>query len=175
HKTRTYFTRDLGSADFIHYAFSCCGYRSVMRYDFRDKIDYRVFAQKNTKTGLKTSLKIGSKPPISRVKSKDGFQYCFKVPSSFFIVRREGNIIITGNCGNKAVRVNADSGDVRQNIYRTMNEVQKHISFGIGRKNNETVYHELFEDPLWRELPLLSELKDKAVSQLGTVGSGNHY
>src|SRR5690606_32808550 len=29
HKTRTYFTRDLGSADFIHYAFSCCGYRSV--------------------------------------------------------------------------------------------------------------------------------------------------
>jgi tRNA-splicing ligase RtcB len=78
-------------------------------------------------------------------------------------------------CGNKAVLVNADSSSVRQNIYRTMNEVQKHISFGIGRKNNETVYHELFEDPLWRELPLLARLKDKAISQLGTVGSGNHY
>lgn len=96
------------------------------------------------------------------------------------VIGFEGAICVNGvgfdiACGNKAVRVNADADAVRQDIYRTMNEIQKHISFGIGRKNNETVEHELFEDPLWEELPLLRGLKDKAVGQLGTVGGGNHY
>lgn len=78
-------------------------------------------------------------------------------------------------CGNKAVLLDCDSQGVKDNIYRTMNEVQKHISFGMGRRNNEKVEHELFDDPLWSELPLLAGLKDKAASQLGTVGGGNHY
>jgi tRNA-splicing ligase RtcB len=56
-----------------------------------------------------------------------------------------------------------------------MNEVQKHISFGVGRKNNERVEHELFDDPLWSDVPLLRGLREKAQAQLGTVGSGNHY
>ena len=56
-----------------------------------------------------------------------------------------------------------------------MNEVQKHISFGVGRKNEEKVDHELFEDPIWNEIGVLHGLRDKARSQLGTVGSGNHY
>jgi tRNA-splicing ligase RtcB len=78
-------------------------------------------------------------------------------------------------CGNKAVRLDCCVHQIKANIYRTMNEVQKHISFGIGRKNNEKVAHPLFDDPIWNELPLLGSLKDKAVDQLGTVGSGNHY
>jgi tRNA-splicing ligase RtcB len=36
------------------------------------------------------------------------------------------------------------------------------------------VDHELFDDPLWREKPF-DQLKPMAQSQLGTVGSGNHY
>lgn len=78
-------------------------------------------------------------------------------------------------CGNKAVRLDCDASKVKANIYRDMNEIQKHISFGVGRKNNEKVDHELFDDPLWSDVPLLSSLKDKARDQLGTVGSGNHY
>ena len=78
-------------------------------------------------------------------------------------------------CGNKAVRVDADADQVRSNIYRTMNEVQKHISFGIGRKNNEEVQHDLLDDPIWNEIALLRGLKEKTRQQLGTVGSGNHY
>lgn len=78
-------------------------------------------------------------------------------------------------CGNKAVRLSANADQVRSDIYRTMNEIQKHISFGIGRKNNEVIQHELFDDLLWSELDLLRNLKHKAIGQLGTVGSGNHY
>lgn len=78
-------------------------------------------------------------------------------------------------CGNKAVRTTADGYQTRINIYRTMNEIQKHISFGVGRSNNEVVDHDLFQEPIWGEIPLLASLKDKAIAQLGTVGSGNHY
>lgn len=78
-------------------------------------------------------------------------------------------------CGNKAVLLDCSADEVRGNIYRTMNEIQKHISFGIGRNNNEKVEHELFDDPIWNMVPILATLKDKAQAQLGTVGSGNHY
>jgi len=78
-------------------------------------------------------------------------------------------------CGNKAVLLDVDTDVIKNNIYRIMNEIQKHISFGVGRKNNEIVENDLFDDPIWNELDLLRGLKDKARSQLGTVGSGNHY
>lgn len=78
-------------------------------------------------------------------------------------------------CGNKAVRLDVDVEGVKKNIYREMNEIKKHISFGMGRRNNEKIEHELFDDPIWNEIPLLSGLKEKARDQLGTVGGGNHY
>ncbi len=78
-------------------------------------------------------------------------------------------------CGNKAVLLDVDAKSVKDNIYRTMNEIRSHISFGVGRKNNERVDHDLFDDPVWDELDILKSLKQKAHDQLGTVGSGNHY
>lgn len=78
-------------------------------------------------------------------------------------------------CGNKAVRLDCSADAVKGNIYRTMNEIQKHISFGMGRRNNEKVDHELFDHNDWNELEILRNLKDKARDQLGTVGGGNHY
>ncbi len=96
------------------------------------------------------------------------------------VIAYEGRICVNGvgfdiACGNKAVRLDCDAGVVKSDIYRTMNEIQKHISFGIGRKNNEPVDNDLFDDAAWSDIPFLGGLKDKARSQLGTVGSGNHY
>ena len=54
-------------------------------------------------------------------------------------------------------------------------DVAKVISFGIGRKNAARVEHELFDDTdAWRESDM-DAYRQKAVGQLGTVGSGNHY
>jgi len=77
-------------------------------------------------------------------------------------------------CGNKAIRTDAKFEDLRQNIASIMDEVWRSISFGVGRKNEERVDHELFDDPAWK-LPVLAPLKELARAQLGTVGSGNHY
>jgi len=96
------------------------------------------------------------------------------------VLALEGSICVNGvgydiACGNKVVRLDCDPLEVKKNIYRNMNEIQKHISFGVGRVNNEKVDHEIFDDPIWESIPLLSGIKDKARDQLGTVGSGNHY
>jgi tRNA-splicing ligase RtcB (3'-phosphate/5'-hydroxy nucleic acid ligase) len=96
------------------------------------------------------------------------------------VIAYEGRICVNGvgfdiACGNKAVRLDCDASQIKDNIYRTMNEINKHISFGMGRKNNETVEDDLFDDPLWYTIPFLCHLKPKAQAQLGTVGSGNHY
>lgn len=97
------------------------------------------------------------------------------------VIAYDGKICVNGvgydiACGNKAVRLDCAAREVKDNIYREMNEIRKHISFGIGRRNNEEVQADkLFSDPVWKEIDFLGALKDKAVSQLGTVGSGNHY
>lgn len=77
-------------------------------------------------------------------------------------------------CGNKAIRTDADWQEVRRNIAAIMDDVWRQISFGVGRKNEERVDHELFDDEAWK-LPMLAPLKELARAQLGTVGSGNHY
>ena len=78
-------------------------------------------------------------------------------------------------CGNKAVRLDMDASEARANIQAIMDDIWGEISFGVGRKNKERVEHELFDDdPAW-DIKEVGQLKDLARSQLGTVGSGNHY
>jgi len=88
-------------------------------------------------------------------------------------------------CGNEAVLTDADARDVRANIAKIMDDIWSTISFGLARRNKETVDHELFDDnnddawqikqgansATWK----LTSLRDMARAQLGTVGSGNHY
>lgn len=104
---------------------------------------------------------------------------CYSVPIGG-VIAYESSICVNGvgfdiACGNKAIRTSAHAAVVRDDIYRIMNEIQKHISFGVGRKNNERVEHDIFDDPVWGELDLLKQLRQKAIEQFGTVGSGNHY
>lgn len=77
-------------------------------------------------------------------------------------------------CGNKAVRIDASADDVRRDIGRIMDEIFKHLTFGIGQKNRVRVDHELFADEAWK-LDAVRPLKDLARDQLGTIGGGNHY
>jgi tRNA-splicing ligase RtcB (3'-phosphate/5'-hydroxy nucleic acid ligase) len=88
-------------------------------------------------------------------------------------------------CGNAAIRTNLtlDSFD-RATLTNLADEIQRSISFGVGRKNESgdaPVNDPLFASPRWdalREVAGKHEhdaLIRKARAQLGTVGSGNHY
>jgi len=83
-------------------------------------------------------------------------------------------------CGNKAVRTNLLAADIKPKLTRFMDEIARRISFGVGRVNNEKVDHDLFDDPDWNVYKAVGKqehdkLKALAQSQLGTVGSGNHF
>lgn len=77
-------------------------------------------------------------------------------------------------CGNKAVRIDIPSSEVKANIRTIMDDIWHTLAFGIGQKNNRRVDHELFDDPAW-SLPALAPQKKMAREQLGTIGSGNHF
>ena len=62
-------------------------------------------------------------------------------------------------CGNKAVMLDSTAADVCPHISTIMDDVWNTISFGVGRKNKETVDHPLFDDPAW-EIPAAAQLKD---------------
>ena len=77
-------------------------------------------------------------------------------------------------CGNKAVRLDISAIEVRNNISTIMSDITRDISFGVGSKNKKPVDHAIFNDPIWKLEPLI-KWKNLSMSQLGSVGSGNHY
>jgi tRNA-splicing ligase RtcB (3'-phosphate/5'-hydroxy nucleic acid ligase) len=96
------------------------------------------------------------------------------------VIAYEKQISISGvgfdiGCGNMAVRLDTQFAAIEDKVGTIIKDVAKVISFGVGRKNAERVEHELFDDTdAWRESDM-GEYRQKAVGQLGTVGSGNHY
>ena len=96
------------------------------------------------------------------------------------VIAYEKQISISGvgfdiGCGNMAARLDTQFSDVESRIGTIIKDIHKVISFGVGRVNDERVGHELFDDEdAWRESDM-GAYRQKAVAQLGTVGSGNHY
>lgn len=59
--------------------------------------------------------------------------------------------------------------------YGMKTALKEHTFFGIGKISSQQVEHEVLDSPEFNELPLLKQLHGKAVRQLGTSGSGNHF
>lgn len=79
-------------------------------------------------------------------------------------------------CGNMAVQTNVMAVDVPTEDYaRLADEIQRRISFGVGRKNNEPIDSPVFERISHSQVRQQKSLVQMAQNQLGTVGSGNHY
>ena len=96
------------------------------------------------------------------------------------VIAYEKQISISGvgfdiGCGNMAARLDVQFGAIQDRIMPIIQDVARSISFGVGRTNAERVEHPLFDDAeAWRESDM-GEYRQKAVHQLGTIGSGNHY
>jgi tRNA-splicing ligase RtcB len=96
------------------------------------------------------------------------------------VIAYEGHISISGvgfdiGCGNMAVRLDTKFADIHDRVGPIIKDIARTISFGIGRSNAERVEHALFDDAEAWKASDREDYRSKAVSQLGTVGSGNHY
>lgn len=94
-----YSTTSQASADFIQYVFCMTGRTARQRtYQQEGKpTEYVVRVRDTDRLFL-----LGSKPTITRAISTDGYKYCFKVPSTYLVFRRNGCVFASGNTGKTA-------------------------------------------------------------------------
>jgi tRNA-splicing ligase RtcB len=80
-------------------------------------------------------------------------------------------------CGNKAARTELTRSDLDAlgGVDSIMREITRRISFGVGVPAQERVDHPVLAKIRSAEFAPQRKLAQLAESQLGTVGSGNHY
>lgn len=110
-----YSTTNKNDADFVQFVFSSLGYRASISIQnrvgssrttngkkyIRKTIEYTVRYTKRNTVGMTASK--GKKVNISKVIPKDGYEYCFTVPSGLLVLRKDNKIFITGNCGKTTI------------------------------------------------------------------------
>jgi tRNA-splicing ligase RtcB len=67
------------------------------------------------------------------------------------------------------------SKDSKFDTFRRSLENGTRFGVGVSYGGRERQDHDVMDDERWGDLKILSHLKDKAWSQLGTSGSGNHF
>jgi tRNA-splicing ligase RtcB len=80
-------------------------------------------------------------------------------------------------CGNKASRTDLFRADLDAlgGVEKLMREITRRISFGMGVPATERVDHPVLDEIRNADFAPQRELSQLAETQLGTVGSGNHY
>ena len=117
-KAKTFTTKEKNSIDFIQFAFSSCGYRATISIDDRRNQNYITNGKEYRRTNLYYHLTISNNTIVSmachndgrtnntklkEVIPSDGYKYCFTVPTHALVLRRNGKIFITGNCGKTTI------------------------------------------------------------------------
>jgi tRNA-splicing ligase RtcB (3'-phosphate/5'-hydroxy nucleic acid ligase) len=97
-------------------------------------------------------------------------------------VAYEGHVSPSGvgydiGCGNKAALTDLRRGDLDAlgGVEKLMGEITRRISFGVGVPAQERVDHPVLDKIRTADFAPQRKLAQLAESQLGTVGSGNHY
>lgn len=114
---KRFFANVKENVDFIQFAFTACGYRTSIssrsrigqkyytcgKWYTRKSVEYNVNITSRTMIGICCDNRQShSKTMPIQVPTTDGYKYCFTVPSHMLVLRRNGNIFITGNCGKTA-------------------------------------------------------------------------
>lgn len=97
---------DKETADFIQFAIASTGHRGeiiqeqIIDTRYKDclsrKFKWSVGWYKQNLVDFRYD---GEKINFNEYKTKDGYEYCFTVPSGMLVLRRKNKIFVTGNCG----------------------------------------------------------------------------
>lgn len=96
---------DKYDADFVQFAYSASGRRTSLSARHRAQrgrasTEYQVHARAGKPTAGLYGVNAGViRKNVWREPTPDGFKYCFMVPSTFLLLRRNGCIFATGNTG----------------------------------------------------------------------------
>jgi tRNA-splicing ligase RtcB (3'-phosphate/5'-hydroxy nucleic acid ligase) len=68
-----------------------------------------------------------------------------------------------------------DAAELNKRSKMLEKAIRENTIFGTGGAFGHAYEHEVIENPLFRELPILRDIQGRAAKQLGTSGSGNHF
>jgi len=142
---RSFSTIDKRSADFVQFAFSACGCRATIHAADRPGHRHTEYEVHITNSIYPTIKNAQHKIEIPRVKTGDGFKYCFTVPSGMLVLRRHGRINITGNSGKSSFlsQIACNAMDNGKNVFMYSGELPTFQSKGwvdmifAGQRNME--------------------------------------
>lgn len=98
-----FYSTEAESADFVQYAYTATGRTASLRW--HTQAEYKPCARVHASCRSDMIAMNGNKGeggkinPISIERTTDGKMYCFAVPSTFLVFRRNGNIFVSGNTG----------------------------------------------------------------------------
>ena len=78
-------------------------------------------------------------------------------------------------CRMSLTILNASADHIRNHRGDIEKALWNNTAFGMEGVLPFKQYHPLFDREEWRTIPILKKMRDKAVRQLGTSGSGNHF
>ena len=145
-----------------------------------EALDYRIWGAELIEPGALAQMNTAMRLPISRAGAlMPDAHVGYGLPIGG-VLATEGAVIPYGvgvdiGCSMRlsVYAVPAASLDTRGAV----GLLQKHTRFGagVGWDRRERLHHDVLDAPAWDAQPLLGHLFDKAVNQLGTSGSGNHF
>lgn len=105
---KSFYSTSKLSADFIQFAISATGSRATLNTDNRingvhKNTCYVVIQSKGNSSVSLMNNNENTKANFEKVLSKDGYKYCFTVETGYLVLRRNGRIFITGNCGKSHI------------------------------------------------------------------------
>ena len=155
-----YSSADKESIDVIQFAFIATDVRASL-YNVKNTKYWTVIPTKNKYVGY------NKKPEV--VKSKDGYKYCFKTDTGFFLCRRNGYTFLTGNCGMSVYEI--PKLDIENTDWKALyDHIEKYIP--SGQKVNATTTPFDFSGLKMKADKSTLEYYTKA---LGSLGGGNHF
>lgn len=94
----------VGDIGFIQYAYAVCGKRTTDGKDIRENRNtcYTLTVGGNSTVGISNRHNLNR---FKEYKDGDGYNYCFTVPDSYLVLRRNGRIFITGNSGKSSTMI----------------------------------------------------------------------
>lgn len=173
-----YFTTIKENADLVQFLLAQNGTRVVIHEDNRvgkrhSKSNYTyktiTYTVSRTKTKHTSLLNKPNRPPITitNYTAKDGYQYCFRVPSGMLVLRRNNNIFITGNSG-KSLCAKAIAGEFGLPLVKL--DIGRVFSQYVGQSEQRMRKALSIVDALGNCVLFMDEV-DKGLA--GTSGSGD--
>ena len=109
-KNTTFYSCSKSTIDFAQFAYATLGKRCNIMVDDRKNsktqksVGYYFSVCDRNKVGIGgfSARDTHKKTPMKLYKTTDGYQYCFSVPSTMLVLRRNGKVFITGNTGKSS-------------------------------------------------------------------------